>query len=90
MIEVAAGHIATVVTYLEMRERPGLRPMPATSLRLVRWVATDLDKYRTLFRRVGEPWLWFSRLILDDGSLSAIICNPRVETFAVVDRKSVV
>ena len=89
MIEIAAGHIATVVTYLEMRERPRLRPMPATSLRLIRWVAPDLDKYRSLFRRIGEPWLWFSRLILDDSALSAIIHDPGVETFAIVDHAGI-
>jgi GNAT superfamily N-acetyltransferase len=38
-----------------------------------------------LFRLVGSPWLWFSRLTLDDDKLAAIIQNPMVELFAVQD-----
>jgi hypothetical protein len=33
------------------------------------WPAPASDKYRTLFRRVGEPWLWFSRLVIPDDAL---------------------
>ena len=28
------------------------------------------SEYRTLFRRVGAPWLWFSRLVMDDAALT--------------------
>jgi GNAT superfamily N-acetyltransferase len=43
------------------------------------------DHYRELFRRVGAPWLWFSRLILDDSHLASIIQHPKVEVDAVLD-----
>ena len=55
LIPVANDQIATVVTSLEMRARPRPRPLPDSPLRLVRWKAPALDKYRALFRRVGEP-----------------------------------
>uniref|UniRef100_UPI001575DCA6 GNAT family N-acetyltransferase n=1 Tax=Sphingomonas bacterium TaxID=1895847 RepID=UPI001575DCA6 len=45
--------------------------------------------YRALFRRVGERWLWFSRLLLDDEALLAIIADPAVEIYAVVDRAGI-
>lgn len=45
----------------------------------------DLKRYRQLFRLVGEPWLWFSRLVMDDSALAAIVQHPDVELFAVVD-----
>ncbi|MCF7643676.1 GNAT family N-acetyltransferase, partial [Acinetobacter johnsonii] len=69
LIPVADDQIATVVTSLEMLERPRPRPLPDSPLRLVRWSAPDPGKYRALFRRVGEPWLWFSRLVMDEERL---------------------
>ena len=41
-----------------------------------------------MFRLVGAPWLWFSRLIIDDAHLAAIIQHPRVELYSVVDENS--
>ena len=82
---VAGNEVATVVTTLEMRSRPPLRPLPASPLRLVAWREPDAAKYRTLFKRVGAPWLWFSRLVMDDARLVAIIHDPGVSIFAAVD-----
>jgi GNAT superfamily N-acetyltransferase len=55
----------------------------------VRWRDPTPEAYRTLFRRVGERWLWFSRLMLDDAELCAIIHDPAVDLYAVVDRAGV-
>ena len=82
---VPPGQVAAVVTSLEMTERPRPRPLPSSPLRLVRWTSPALDKYRALFRRVGEPWLWFSRLVIADDALAAIVHDPAVEIFAVAD-----
>ena len=86
---VAPGELAAIVTSLEMRVRPKPRPLPASPLRLVRWGEPGLTAYRTLFTRVGAPWLWFSRLLLDDAALEAIIRDPAVEVSAVVDRHGI-
>lgn len=76
--------LAAVVTYLEMTERPaGLVP-PPSPLRLDPRRPITPDAYRTLFRRVGAPWLWFSRLVMRDADLAAILDDPAVELFAVV------
>jgi GNAT superfamily N-acetyltransferase len=83
------GHIGTIVTSLEMTSRPALRPMPVSDLRLERWSAPALDKYRALYRRVGEPWLWFSRLEMADTQLAAIIHHPAVMIWAVLDRRGI-
>lgn len=83
---VAAHEVATIVTSLEMVERPLPRPLPPSELRLIRWAAPTVDRYRALFRRVGEPWLWFSRLAMADAELSAIIGDPGVQVFAAEDR----
>lgn len=81
--------IATIVTSLEMRDRPKPRMMPHAPLRLVRWKAPSPDKYRALFRRVGEPWMWFSRLVMPEAELLAIIHDPAVEVYAVEDPRGV-
>lgn len=86
---VADDQVATVVTTLEMRARPPLRPLPPSLFRLVRWAQPDAERYRALFTRVGAPWLWFSRLVLADDALLAIARDPAVEVYAVVDRAGV-
>jgi GNAT superfamily N-acetyltransferase len=82
---VADDEVATIVTTLEMRKRPPARPLPDSRLRLVAWDRPTPDKYHALFRRIGAPWLWFSRLIMDDDALTGIIHDPDVAIFAVVD-----
>jgi GNAT superfamily N-acetyltransferase len=89
LIPLRADEVATVVTSLEMRSRPPLRPLPDSPLRLVHWPTPDLDKYRALFRRVGEPWLWFSRLVMADARLRAIIHDPGISVHAAVDRNGI-
>lgn len=86
---IPAGKLATIVTHLEMRDRPRPRPLKAVPLRLKRWQAPSADKYRMLYRRVGEPWLWFSRLTLTDGALAEIVHDPAVEIFAVLDPQGI-
>jgi len=82
---VRPDEVATIVTTLEMRARPALPPVPASPLRLIELERPAPDRYRALFRRVGEPWLWFSRLVMDESALTAIIHDPDVAIFAAVD-----
>jgi GNAT superfamily N-acetyltransferase len=82
--DLPAGKIAAVVTFLEMRERPRLRRRAAPGLRVVP-LRGDLPRYRALFRRIGEDWLWFSRAVMPDESLDAILSAPAVEAFALTD-----
>lgn len=81
---VANGELAAVVTFLEMRARPSIQ-IPQSSLRLRRNERPEVASYRELFRRIGAPWLWFSRLIMDDARLAAILNDPNVELFTVED-----
>ena len=76
--------LAAVVTYLEMRDRPAIEP-PRSTLDLKRITNPSTERYRELFRLVGAPWLWFSRLVMEDAKLAEIIQNPNVELFAVQD-----
>ena len=80
---VADGDLAAVVIYLEMRAPDQLVPASPFSLRRIE--APEPDHYRALFRRIGGPWLWFSRLIVDDAHLAAIIQHPKVELYSIAD-----
>lgn len=82
--DVPAGKIVAVVTHLEMTERPALRPDPEGAWTLRRVPAPDLDWFRDLYRRIGEEWLWFSRLQMADAELAAMIQSPLVEMVALV------
>jgi GNAT superfamily N-acetyltransferase len=81
---LSPGRIAAIVTHLEMYVRPPLRPEPAGhgfELKLV--PGPDLEWYRGLYRAVGENWLWFSRLTLDDDKLACIIRDSAVRVYAL-------
>ena len=80
---VPPGELAAIVTSLEMLAPPLRRPPPDAPAELVRWPMPAPERYRALFHRVGAPWLWFSRLAIDDAALAAIIHDPAVEVFAI-------
>ncbi|MBV8764037.1 MAG: GNAT family N-acetyltransferase [Hyphomicrobiales bacterium] len=78
------GQIATLVTYLEMTQRPVRESAPVSqsdAYELRGPVAADLASYRTIFRRVGEDWLWCSRLVMSDEELRITLENPQVEVY---------
>jgi len=81
---VLDGELAAVVTYLEIRDRPFVA-VPDSPLALERIEVPQPEHYRELFREVGSPWLWFSRLIMDDAHLASIIQHPKVELYSVTD-----
>ena len=82
--QLPPGKLASIATYLEMHEPPAPlreRTGAAFTLRAVR--QPDLTWYRNLFRRIGEDYLWVSRLTIDDAALTAILNDPDVETYAL-------
>jgi GNAT superfamily N-acetyltransferase len=83
-VDLPAGKLANVVTCLEMFDRPVARAQPPGPIgALTRVERPDLGWYRRLFRRVGEPYLWFSRLTLSDEQLTRVVNDPLVEVYAV-------
>lgn len=75
MNPVPPGKIAASVTFLDLDIRPqwlaDFTPNPDVSLERQEQMA--LPDYRSLFREIGENWLWTSRLCLSDDELSDII-----------------
>jgi GNAT superfamily N-acetyltransferase len=83
--DVPAGKLAMIVTSLAMTAPPRHRPDPVPApWRLERIEVPEPDAYRALFRRVGQEWLWFSRLRLSDAALLAILHDPNVAVYRVV------
>jgi GNAT superfamily N-acetyltransferase len=84
--DVPPGHVASVVTCLEMRAKPDA---PAVRLpegvTIVPMNRTDLNAYRVLFRKIGADWLWYSRLIMTDAELAMTLSDPGVEAFVIRD-----
>ena len=84
-IDVPAGKIAAVVTHLKMTARPEPRAAAASeNLRVRAVVEPSAAWYREQYRRVGENWLWFSRLNLDPSTLEKIIRDPKVEVYSLM------
>lgn len=82
--DIPPGHVASVVTCLEMRQKPqtDAAPLPE-GITLEPFAGDDLATYRTLFRKVGEDWLWFSRLFMPDQTLKNILNNNNVDIYVI-------
>ena len=82
--ELPPGKLVNVVTCLEMMAKPprAARPLPS-GCGLRRVDPKDLDSYRAIFREVGQDLMWFSRLIMPDEKLAAILGHPQVESYAL-------
>ena len=82
--DVPAGHVASIVTYLEMPQPPRLEPAPELAgAALARLTGRDEPRYAAIYRRLGERWMWFSRLALSPAERAAILDDKRVEACAV-------
>jgi GNAT superfamily N-acetyltransferase len=85
--DVPDGKIASIVTFLDMNERVPLRPEPNVVTWELRHVQhPEVDWYRSIYRRIGQEWLWFSRLEMADAPLAAIIQSPDTNLYVIQDR----
>lgn len=85
--DLPPGKIAAIVTYLEMRSPPPASPAPIPDGWSLQPLNKNRDRYRTLYRRIGESWLWFSRAVIPDEELAVILNDPKVEAYALTDGK---
>jgi GNAT superfamily N-acetyltransferase len=82
--DLPPGKLANVVTCLEMKSNPHAEPqaLPA-GFSLHRFDAEDLASFRTLFSKVGENLMWFSRAIMSDEKLKSILNDDDIESFGL-------
>jgi GNAT superfamily N-acetyltransferase len=81
--DVPDDRIAAVVTSLQMFARPAPRPEIAGPWELQRIARPDPDTYRSIYRKVGDEWVWFSRIVMGDDELTSIIRHPEVEVYGL-------
>ncbi len=80
--DLPPGKLANLVTYLEMRTPPLRQNIDRPDLRIAP-LGPHLDAYRTLFRRVGERWLWNGRLRLDVAALTRALGHEELVVLAL-------
>jgi ribosomal protein S18 acetylase RimI-like enzyme len=81
--DLPPGKLANVVTYLEMRTPAASASTTMSDFAIRREEKADLDWYRNLFREIGGPWLWVSRLRMSDDELRALLHNPDIDIFVL-------
>lgn len=86
--DLPAGKVATIVTHLEMNEPHSWRVEPRSDVVLTAVPSPDPAWYLRLYREIGEEWLWFSRLTLDDLRLAEILSDPGCRIFAARDKSA--
>ncbi len=74
--DLPPGKIANVVTFLERRTAPERQPPALHGLAVREVHDPSTDWFRDIYRRVGENWLWFSRTLMADETLSALLHKP--------------
>jgi GNAT superfamily N-acetyltransferase len=80
--ELPQGKLANVVTFLEMKQKPARTSQPfPPELHLERVDPGDLNRYRDCFKSVGEDLMWFSRIIMPDVELQAILAHEDIASF---------
>ncbi len=82
--DLPPGKIAAVVTSLEMHAHPVERPDPpgTEGFTLEPIDGRDTERYLAIYRRLGERWMWFSRLVKPQAELEAILTDPAVALYA--------
>lgn len=80
--DLPPGRIANVVTFLE-RTEPLKEAVPPPGVIAIRRVPEpDAGWFRDLYREIGEQWLWFSRAVMSDTELGALLTLPSTSVIA--------
>lgn len=87
-MSVPEGKIESIVTSLEMRERPTspTPPVPAERIAILRAENPTIPFYRFLYNTIGAPWRWWERRVMNDDALAEIILDPKVEVYVLYVR----
>jgi GNAT superfamily N-acetyltransferase len=80
---VPKGHLAAVVTHLEMTAPAMTAPKPFPQDVTATRETPDIASYRAIFRAVGDPWLWTSRHLVPDAALLSILTDSAVEFWII-------
>ena len=80
--DISSGKTASVVTHLQMFQRPTARAERSeVSWTFDRADLSSVERHRLLFRRVGENWLWTSRLQMSDEEIQDVLNDSLYEAY---------
>ena len=81
------GCFRSVITDLEMHSAPGERVVapPHPDVTIERWAQPSRGEYLALFRRIGDPWLWYGRLEQAPSRIDALLADPAHEVWRLRD-----
>lgn len=80
---VPNGHLASVVTTLEMTKPTLPDRLPFPDGINARKEVLDLATFRALFREIGAPWLWASGLTTPDAEIAATLTDRCVDYWLI-------
>ncbi len=83
---MSSAKLTTVITYLEMLERPTRPPVPMPAgrkLALMRAEAPTVAFARFLYNTAGRQWWWYERRQMADAALGAVVQDPKYETYVL-------
>ena len=77
--------MTSVITYLEMTERPSppTPPRPAQKIALLKAEDPTLSYYRYLYNTIGRDYFWWERREMNDNDLAKIIHDKKVEIYTL-------
>ena len=78
------GKLATLVTYLAMEPLVRQATGVGHDLHFEQVTGQAYPRYREIFRQIGAPWLWFSRLLMPKAKVMAILDDPANLAFIVI------
>lgn len=81
--DLPPGKIANVVTFLERKHAPTGQISAVAGLNVTAVPDATAPWYRDIYRRIGEDWLWFSRAVMSDDDLGALLRAPGTEILAL-------
>ncbi len=88
-IAIPGVQLAVIVTYFEMKQKPSAAD-EQSDLIFSAWDRPDLDEYRKLFRKIGDKWLWFGRLLMSDEELRSTLYNDKIEIVRIQHGENIV
>ena len=80
---VPAGKLRSVVTHLAMEAPPtqALPPPPEPGIAIARRQAMPAADYLRLYHAIGDDWLWWSRLTMDEPTLTVHLAEDETEVY---------
>ena len=77
--------VPTIVTFLEMPQKPSLSPppQPKGKVALLKAEHPPVHFYRYLYDSVGRDYKWVDRKKVSDAALAEILADPQVELFVL-------